>query len=39
VDGSSERHDKFSIALHALGNRRVFAIVTVDLQKACNLAH
>ena len=26
-------------AVHALGNRRVFAIVTVDLQKACNLAH
>src|SRR6202048_3156694 len=35
----AQRNDKFPIALHALGDWRVFAIVTVDLQKACNLAH
>jgi len=31
--------DELMIALHALGDRRVFPIVTVDIEKTCNLAH
>src|ERR1700688_3683658 len=35
----AQGNDEFAIVLHALGNGRVFAIVPVDLQKTCNLAH
>src|ERR1700722_8420475 len=35
----AQRNDEFAIALDALGDRLVFAIVPVDLQKTCNLAH
>ena len=31
--------DEFAIAFDALGDRRVFAVVPVDLEKTCNLAH
>jgi hypothetical protein len=34
-----EGNDEFAIAFDALGGRRVFAIVTLDLEKTCDLAH
>ena len=35
----AQGNDEFAIVLDALGDRRVLAIVPVDLQKTCNLAH
>src|SRR5487761_1913846 len=34
----AQGNDEFAIALDAFGNRRVFAVVPVDLQKTCYLA-
>ena len=35
----AQRNDEFAIALDALGDRRVFAVVPFDFEKTCNLAH
>ena len=35
----AQGNDEFAKILDALGDRRIFAIVPVDLQKTCNLAH
>ena len=35
----AQGNDEFAIVLHALGDRRVFAVVPLDFQKTCNLAH
>jgi hypothetical protein len=32
-------NDEFAIALDPLGDRLVFAVVPLDFQKTCNLAH
>jgi hypothetical protein len=34
-----ERNDEFVEMLHALGDRRVLAVVPLDFQKTCDLAH
>ena len=35
----AQRDDELTKALHALGDRRILALVPLDLQKTCNLAH
>jgi len=35
----AQRDDELTKALHALGDRLIFAIAPLDLQKTCNLAH
>ena len=35
----AQRNDELTKALHALGDRRILALVPLDLQKTCNLAH
>jgi hypothetical protein len=35
----AQGNDEFAIVLHALGDRRVLAVVSVDLEKTCDLAH
>src|SRR6202035_4704166 len=35
----AQRDDELTKALHALGDRLILAIVPLDLQKTCNLAH
>src|ERR1700710_2107854 len=32
-------NDEFAIMLHAIGSGRIFAVVPVDLEKTCDLAH
>jgi hypothetical protein len=34
-----QRNDEFVEVFYALGDRRVLAIVPLDFQKTCNLAH
>ena len=35
----AQGNDEFAIVLHALGDRRILAVMPVDLQKTCDLAH
>ena len=35
----AQGNDEFAVALHALGDRLVLAVVPLDLEKTCNLAH